>query len=484
MKVNFKRKVILHFPTFMIISLIALIFSYYSHYILNQKLQIIEKKNALFNTILEARRYEKNYFLYFGREHVELAHTYVIRAIELLDDITGTYGKHTLAGNLAEINAGLRNYEHSLAALMNFHEKDGAIRVHPETLDKLQAHKEAVQRQGREITTEFENMIRKERQFVQDLIEKSKIYHTISLAAIFLLSILTTLFLIIKVNRPLKSIEDAVFKIARGQFTNIPTLSTGDEFESLVNSLNLMINELNARNNQILQNEKLASLGTLTSGVAHELNNPLNNISTSIQILLEEMEDDLPEFQKELLIETEKQVERARDTVKALLEFSREKNFSPEPVNFNDLVEQTIKLTKAEIPASIQLKIDVPETIQIRIDPQRIQQVLINLIMNAVHAMENGGVLHIVGCLQNGGRAFCFQVRDTGTGIPEENLKKIFDPFFTTKDIGVGTGLGLSTSHGIVEKHGGKIEVTSEAGKGTTFSVVLPVTGEGERIGP
>ena len=95
-------------------------------------------------------------------------------------------------------------------------------------------------------------------------------------------------------------------------------LSTGDEFESLVNSLNIMINELNKRNEQIVQSEKLASLGTLTSGVAHELNNPLNNISTSIQILLEEMEEDFPEFKKELLLETEKQVERARSTSRIL----------------------------------------------------------------------------------------------------------------------------------------------------------------------
>lgn len=478
MKVSFKRKVILHFPTFMIISLIALVLSYYSHYILNQKLQIIEKKDMLFNIILEARRYEKNYFLDLNREHIEKALSYASRAQGLLNEVTTKYGRYTRTKNLEDIVADLLGYERSLAALLNLREKDGAINVDTDTVEKFQAYKTAVQQQGRRITTEFENIIIKERKFVQGLIGKSKIYHTIALAAIFLLSILTTLFLIIKVNRPLKSIEDAVFKIARGQFTNIPTLSTGDEFESLVNSLNLMINELNARNVQILQNEKLASLGTLTSGVAHELNNPLNNISTSVQILLEEMEDDFPEFKKDLLVETEKQVERARDTVKSLLEFSREKSFSPEPVNFHELVEQTLKLTKAEIPASIQLNIDVPENIQIRIDPQRIQQVLINLIINAVHAMEKGGVLSITAFMQKDGNTFCFQVQDTGIGISGENLKKIFDPFFTTKDIGVGTGLGLSTSHGIVEQHGGKIEVISEPGKGTTFTVVLPVTGD------
>jgi len=476
MKISFKRKVILHFPVFMIISLFVLVLSYYSHYVLNQKLQIIEAKNTLFNVILEARRYEKNYLLSLGREHIETAISYIERAKGMLDEIKSKFAKSTLSKNLEDITGDLLKYERSMEKILNFHEKDGSLEVNIDTVDSYQEIRTLVQRQGRKVTTDFENIITEERKYVQNLIKRSKMYHTIALAAIFLLSILTTLFLIINVNRPLKSIEDAVYKIARGQHTNIPTLSTGDEFESLVNSLNIMIHELNKRNEQILQSEKLASLGTLTSGVAHELNNPLNNISTSIQILIEEMEADYPEFKKELLVETERQVERARDTVKALLEFSREKSFSPEPVNFKDLVEQTIKLTRSEVPASIQLNTDVPDALQVQIDPQRIQQVLINLIVNAVHAMEKGGVLSIAAFMLPDGNRFCFQVKDTGIGIPKENLTKIFDPFFTTKDIGMGTGLGLSTSHGIVEQHDGRIEVASQPGKGTTFTVILPAS--------
>jgi signal transduction histidine kinase len=471
MKIPLGRKIILHFPIFMTISLMALVFSYYSHYILNQKLQVVERKNNILNIILEARRYEKNYFLYHNREHLDQALSYAMRAKEVLFDITERYRKYTLAQNLDSIMTEIVQYERLLTALIDFHEKDGALRI-PMNSEKFLDLNDSVQLQGRKMTTEFENMVTRERHFVRQLIGKSKIYHTIALAAIFILSIFTTLFLIINVNRPLKSIEDAVYKIARGQFATIPTLSTGDEFESLVKSLNMMILELNKRNEQILQNEKLASLGTLTSGVAHELNNPLNNISTSLQIMIEEMEEDFPAFKKELLMEAEKQVERARDTVKALLEFSREKGFTPERVNFKDLVEQTIKLTKAEIPAAIRLKTEIPENLQADLDPQRIQQVLINMIMNAVHAMEKGGDLTIRGSQMDG--EFRFQIQDTGIGIPKENLTKIFDPFFTTKEIGVGTGLGLSTSHGIIEQHGGRIEVASAIGKGTTFTVHLP----------
>ena len=283
MKISFKRKVILHFPVFMIISLFALVFSYYSHYVLSQKLQITEMKNNLFNIILEARRYEKNYFLYLSREHLEKARFYASEAKIRLYDIMGNYGKYTLAKNLDEMGAELVNYEKSLSNLVDIHEKDHRNKVAVNTLDHFQTMHKEIEAKGRRITTDFEKMVNEERKYFQNLIKKSRIYHTVALATILILSILTTLFLIINVNRPLSSIEDAVYKIARGQYSNVPSLSTGDEFESLVNSLNIMINELNMRNEQIVKNEKLASLGTLTSGVAHELNNPLNNISTSIQ---------------------------------------------------------------------------------------------------------------------------------------------------------------------------------------------------------
>jgi len=459
----------------MIISLFALVLSYYSHYVLNKKLQVVEKKDILLNTVLEARRYEKNYFLYLSRKHIEKALSYVVEAENLLQSITKEYGKYSVTSNLEEMVNEIQLYKQHLAALIGLHEKDGTIKVSIDTLDNFQNYQKSIELQGRKITTDLENIVKKERKYLQNLIERSKIYHTIALAAILILSILTTLFLIINVNRPLQAIEDAVFQIARGHYKKIPKISTGDEFESLIISLNIMIDELNRRNEQIVQSEKLASLGTLTSGVAHELNNPLNNISTSIQILLEELDENTPEFKKQLLIETEKQIERARDTVKALLEFSRDRSFKPRTVNFKDIVDQTIKLIKAEVPANIRLKTDIPHDLQVTIDPQRIQQVLINLIVNAIHAMEQGGDLTIRAFMRKENQEFCFQVSDTGTGIPKENISKIFDPFFTTKDIGIGTGLGLSTSHGIVEQHGGRFEVESQVGKGTTFTVILPV---------
>jgi signal transduction histidine kinase len=195
------------------------------------------------------------------------------------------------------------------------------------------------------------------------------------------------------------------------------------------------------------------------------------------------------EYKRELLTETEKQIDRARDIVKALLEFSRERTFSLKPVRFKELVDDTIKLIKGELPADVELKVDVPDDIRGTMDGRRIQQVLINLILNGLQAMEDGGILSINARKQEDDEMFCIQVRDTGKGILETDLPKIFDPFFTTKDASgpprqgssnsvikqPGTGLGLSICHGIVEQHGGRIEVESRQGEGTTFTIYLPL---------
>jgi signal transduction histidine kinase len=240
-----------------------------------------------------------------------------------------------------------------------------------------------------------------------------------------------------------------------------------------------MIEELNRRSELLVQSEKMASLGTLTSGVAHELNNPLNNISTSVQILLDELEDGEREYQEQLLTETENQVERARDIVRALLEFSRDTSFSPKPIYFGDLVSQTLNLIKGEVPANVGIKVDVPDSIRAEIDPRRIQQVLINLVLNGIQAMKKGGRLYITAWEKEDKTGFYFQLRDTGKGIPPGDLPKIFEPFFSTKDVehrdvGEGSGLGLAVSQGIIEQHGGRIEVKSEVDNGTKFTIFLP----------
>jgi len=466
MKISIRQKIFLSFSIFIGISALIWFRSYHSQYILNQKLQIIERKNDLFNTILEARRYEKNYFLTLNKKNVEQALNYVHKAEDILLSVTTKYGKYILAKNLPERMIEIEAYKKSLFKLLKLQEK-GTLFVSEDIIKEIHD-------QGRKITTELENIVKKEGKFTQDLVGKTKTIHLIALIPIFILSMLTAVFLIFNVNRPLKTIEDAIKKISGGDFKNIPAISTGDEFESLVISLNNMINELDKRSAELVQARKLAALGRLTSGVAHELNNPLNNISTSLQILIEELEENNLEYKKRLLINAEKEVDRGKNIVKALLEFSRERSFSLKWMNFKYLVNSAIKLVKSEIPDNIKIELDVPEDIEINVGPQRIERVLINLILNAAQAMNNGGKITIKACKQTDKGGISFQVQDTGHGIPEENLTRIFDPFFTTKDVGKGSGLGLSITYGIIEQHGGKIRVSSEVGKGTTFSCFLP----------
>ena len=309
--------------------------SYYKHYILTQKLHIIEKKDNILNTILEARRYEKNYFLYLIREDLDNALQYIRQAEIKMGKLMQAYGKYILAGDLNEKLSGIQVYKDSLAALLISH-GSGTSKIDPNRIAKFKLHQYRIRQLGKNITNEMDEMVGKERAYTNRLVRETKVYLLAAITAILILSFFVALFLQFNVNRPLKSIENAIQKIAHGDYTHIPPLSTGDEFESLVISLNDMINELNRRSEQLIQTKKLASLGTLTPGVAHEWNNPLNNISTSVQILLEEIEDKDLEYKKELLMETEKQIERARDTVKALLEFSRERSFSLSEVNFKE----------------------------------------------------------------------------------------------------------------------------------------------------
>ncbi|MGD9106190.1 MAG: ATP-binding protein [Desulfobacterales bacterium] len=466
MKISIRKKIFLSFAIFMVISGLIWMRSYHSQYILNQKIQIIERKYDLFNTILEARRYEKNYFLTFDRKNIDQTLTYVNTAEDILYNILSKYGKYTLAKNLDERLIELKEYKDSLENLLKIQEK-GHLIV-PKDFVQL------IQKQGRKITSELEKIVKKESQFTRDLIGKSKMIHLIALVPVFILSILVALFLIFNVDRPLKTIGNAIIKISRGDFQNIPEIHTGDEFESLVTSLNSMIKELNQRHKELVQAQKLASLGRLTSGVAHELNNPLNNISTSVQILAEELEDDDLEYKKELLIGAEKEVERSKEIVKSLLEFARERSLTLKRAYFKDLVNNAIKRVKSQVPDNVTLKVEVPDDIQATVGPLGIERVLINLIVNAVQAMKNGGDITVKACKQESNSGFCFQVIDTGDGIPNEIISKIFDPFFTTKDVGKGTGLGLSIIYGIIEQHGGRIKVSSEVGKGTTFTCFLP----------
>lgn len=227
-----------------------------------------------------------------------------------------------------------------------------------------------------------------------------------------------------------------------------------------------------ATRRQITQSEKLASIGRLASGIAHEINNPLTSILTFAHLLREKEPIDKQDTEDlDLIIHETK---RAADIVQGLLDFARERPAVKEPLSLNDVVRRTVRLIRNQklfrgVAIEEQLSSDLPA---VNGDTNRLQQVVLNLCLNAREAMENGGTIYIETQTKQG--EVILEVRDTGHGINSEDLEQIFEPFFSTKPVGQGTGLGLSVTYGIVDQHGGRIEVDSEEGTGTTFTVLLP----------
>jgi len=473
MNTSIRRKIVWAFAILIIFGGSIWLINDYIHRLIRIKIQIIYRKNKVFNTILEARRYEKNFFLNGRLQNIRQAIAYNSLAEKQLSDIIKNYAKYTLSGNLHQTRKRLSDYSSLITQLLTRVKEIREEANYPAD-PEIEHLKAEIADAGHELTSLFENMINREQAGLDDLVNRARRYIFFLSLSVFILCIGVALFLLFNVNRPLKAIEDAIVKIASGDYSRVNLKCSSCEFQSLVDALNRMIDELERRKEQIVRSEKMASLGTLTSGVAHELNNPLNNISTSIQIVMEELEDGDTEFKRNLLAEAEKEIERARDIVKALLEFSRNRKYSAKPVRFNDLVKDCLTLIKGELPSNVTIEMDVPDDIVVNLDPGRIQQVLINLFLNGIQAMEKeGGTLYVRAFFDDDGW-FCFQVRDSGIGISMENISKVFDPFFTTKEVGRGTGLGLAVSRSIIENHGGVMEVYSREGEGATFVVRLP----------
>jgi two-component system NtrC family sensor kinase len=223
---------------------------------------------------------------------------------------------------------------------------------------------------------------------------------------------------------------------------------------------------------QIGRSEQLASVGRLAAGVAHEINNPLTGVLAFADLLREKENMDAQDREDLDLIVRE--TKRAREIVRGLLDFARETPTRVAPLDVNDLVRQTLQLLgKREAFQDINLVDDLADHLpSIRGDRNQLQQVFVNLSLNACEAMPGGGTLLISTSAADGQVAI--EVTDTGSGIQREHVDKIFEPFFTTKPVGKGTGLGLSVSYGIVQQHGGTLEVKSQVGMGTTFTITLP----------
>jgi signal transduction histidine kinase len=241
-----------------------------------------------------------------------------------------------------------------------------------------------------------------------------------------------------------------------------------------------MEGELRETQLQLLQSEKMASLGKLSAGVAHEINNPLGGILIFSKMLIEDLPPEDP--RKEDLERICEEATRCKEIVKGLLEFARQTSYKMESTDINRALVQGISLMENQAlfhNIRIIKNLD-PNLPPIMANAGQLNQVFMNIILNAAEAMEGKGTLTITTRLETDQNTVILEFTDTGCGIKKEHLTRIFDPFFTTKEVGKGTGLGLSTSYGIVQKHRGRIWVRSDEGEGATFAIELPAKGEAE----
>jgi len=276
------------------------------------------------------------------------------------------------------------------------------------------------------------------------------------------------------IARPIVSLVEANRRLATGDM-NIRVETAGEgEIAQLERSFNSMVETLQESEKELLHQAKLASVGQLAAGVAHELNNPLGTILLYSDMMLKEAaEDDAHQQDLKVII---KEVQRCKTIVADLLNFAREHEISAQDVDLHALLDEVIN--KIQLQPSFEHVAFVrqfdPKLPLIQADAAQLQQVFINLFNNSADAMENAGTISI-STHTSDTQSVEIRVSDTGCGIPAENISKLFTPFFTTKPIGKGTGLGLSIVYGIIKLHHGQIVVNSQVSHGTTISITLPV---------
>ncbi|HEX8367079.1 MAG TPA: ATP-binding protein [Pyrinomonadaceae bacterium] len=305
-------------------------------------------------------------------------------------------------------------------------------------------------------------------------------YLVFSVISALVPNLLLVLLIVRTISRPLQRITVAAVRVTEGEYgTEIDMRRSNDEIGLLAESFNEMsrkmaddIEQLQKLNEQLIRTEKLAAMGTLAAGVAHEVNNPLASISSLIQMLQRRENLDAETKEKLKLIST--QITRITQVTRDMMDFARARPAAKSSIDVNAILQTSLRLASFDKAFQhLHLKTDLNENLpKVFADGDQLEQVFLNLLLNARDAMPEGGELSVKTFRRDG--SIAVRIDDSGNGIEEKNLKKIFDPFFSTKPTGEGTGLGLAVCYGIVTAHNGKIEVESNGSGGTCFLVTLP----------
>lgn len=306
-------------------------------------------------------------------------------------------------------------------------------------------------------------------------------YLVFSVISALVPNLLLVLLVLRTISRPLQKITLAAVKVTKGEYgTEVDLKKSNDEIGLLADSFNDMsrkmafdIEELQRLNEQFIRTEKLAAMGTLAAGVAHEVNNPLASISSLIQMM--QSQNDLTDETRDRLKLISTQIERITQVTRDMTNFARSRPAAKRSLDINTVVDASLRFASFDKAfQTLEIETDLASDLaEVYADGDQLQQVFLNLFLNARDAMPDGGRLQIETSQQNG--EVIVEIADSGTGIEDKTASKIFDPFFTTKPAGKGTGLGLAVCYGIITAHGGRIEVSeNDPPGGTKFSIKLP----------
>jgi len=519
---SLKKKIVLSFFISAFIIAVLGVFEYFSFVEIKKEIRYLEITDTISRKSLQLRRHEKNFFLYSPQkmdEELAAVHAYLA---ELNDTLAKNPGidrsdQLSLRDRISEYERRFASIEVEAKRLTKIFEKaktsygknekkyfslvEATFLERPvqsaEFLEKvfflphdhvllaglrvLDADILALRKTGEEILVISKDLDKIAREKAETVIRVSQAAILVFFPIFFIVGIGMLFFISTNVVKRLMLLINVVERTGKGSYPHLsvpPSRGNAvdevgvliDKFNTMEDELSLREAELERKNKELIQTKKLAAIGTLAAGVAHELNNPLNNIYLSAQVLAKESGEGCKPGVTDAVTDILGQTVRVKRIVGDLLEFARGREPRLQRVNLAELIGHVYKkLTVDSARVRFTLAVDPPDFVFMA-DPEQMEQVFINLFTNAIEAMPAGGDLAAL--VRTSGDAVTITVSDSGKGVPKESLDKVFEPFFTTKD--KGTGLGLAIVFNIIKKHYGEINVTSIEGKGTVFTITMP----------
>ncbi|MDL2317137.1 HAMP domain-containing protein [Desulfovibrio sp. OttesenSCG-928-A18] len=449
-------------------------FSYSNLLLIEKRMDVLGRIEGVERSVMELRRQGKFFLFYGKKEDYEAVLATTLAAEELLREVRLELlfsNSRSLVDVLAH---SLSRYRESITEVRH-HPENGRFPVNSRQLLKLKSEAHELSMTLEEQLLALSSAMRERIGHISEKLRTQLLAAALAVAALFALG---AHFIRSQVLLPLKTIEETTRRIGEGDFTPVHLRRARDEIRELQEAFNRMVAELQSRQEQLVQSQKLSSIGTLSAGIAHQVNNPLNNISVTAQYLREKLKKSGRVEDCSALENIEKETGRARDIVRGLLDFSRRSEFRPRRIRLKTVVDNAVRFASTQLRPGVRIDCAVGGSLVLELDPQRISEALLNIIINSLQAIGPGPGEVRIRLGDEAPQGFvCLEIADNGPGIAPEDLSRIFDPFFTRKEEGQGTGLGLSITHGIIEECGGSIRAHSQPGRGARFVILFPIPG-------